>query len=53
MDVKEQTQRTLGLVNTLAMRATELPRATELEAGQALVAIARVKRRRGYRICEG
>ena len=54
MDVKEQTQRTLGLVNALTMRVIKLPRATELEAGeleagQALVAIARVKRRRGYR----
>jgi hypothetical protein len=49
MDVKEQTQRTLGLVNALAMWAIELPRATELEAGQALEAIARVKRWRGYR----
>jgi hypothetical protein len=25
MDLKEQTQRTLGLVNALAMRAVELP----------------------------
>ena len=49
MDVKEQTQRTLGLVNALATRVIELPRATELETGQALVAIARVKRRRGFR----
>ena len=49
MDVKEQTQRMLGLVNAPVMRGIKLPRATELEAGQALVAIARVKRRRGYR----
>ncbi len=49
MDVKEQTQRTLERVNALALRAIELPRATELEDGQVLVAIARVKRRRGYR----
>jgi hypothetical protein len=49
MDVKEQTQRMLGLVNALATRGIELPRATELEAGQVLVAIARVKRWRGYR----
>jgi hypothetical protein len=48
-EVYIETQLTLGLVNALATRVIELPRATELEAGQALVAIARVKRRRGHR----
>ena len=37
MDVKEQTQRMLGLVNELATRGIELPRAVELETGQVLV----------------